>query len=274
MIIIHSVKLSKRQRSEKKFHDDLAKSIDINNISVENAFSIGAQENRFARRLFGDIKNKRILDLGLGYGETAVYWAMNHASVYGVDISPGMVKIAKRLARKYRVSRRCRFRQMAAEKLLFRDNYFDYIFGNSVLHHVDIPTAAYEVKRVLKKGGIAVFVEPLMYNPLINIYRRLADKVRTPDEHPLSFKDLSALKKVFRVVEHREYQFLTLIIFVWFFAVGRIDPNQERYWKKLLRLDGGLKLLLHILVVLDRMVLTLFPPLKYLCWNTVIILRN
>ena len=263
-----------RQRNEKEFHDRLATSLSYESIDIMQAFSVGAQENRLARTLFGDLSNKRILDLGCGYGETAIFWALCGAHVDGVDISKGMVALARKLATKYRVLRQCHFQQMAAEKLLFPARDFDFVFGQSVLHHVDICASVDQVRRVLKKEGMAIFVEPLSYNPLINLYRRLADRVRTRDETPLTFKDVNKLKSIFTSVEHREYHFLTQFIFIWFFVAGRIHPNQERYWKKLLQVRGGLKILLRILILADKIILTIFPPLRYLCWNTVIILKK
>jgi hypothetical protein len=49
-------------------------------------------------------------------------------------------------------------------------------------------------------GGV---LDPLRYNPLINIYRRMATAVRTADEHPLGMDDLRQLKRTFRRVEAR-----------------------------------------------------------------------
>lgn len=265
---------TKRQINEKKFHNKLANEINIDEVSIKDAFSIGAQENRFAQKLFGNLRNKHILDIGCGYGDTAVFWATQGAIVEGVDISNKMVKLACNLAEKYNVDSRCYFRTMTAERLHYSAKYFDFVFGNSVLHHVDLIKAVTEAKRVLKKGGLAIFIEPLTYNPLIKIYRKLADKVRTKDESPLSFNDVTKLNRIFPRLSHKEFHFLTLLIFVWFFLVSRIHPNEERYWKKLLKVKGGLKFMLRILVSVDNFILTIFPPLRYWCWNIVIILQK
>ncbi|MCR4324827.1 MAG: class I SAM-dependent methyltransferase [Candidatus Curtissbacteria bacterium] len=265
---------TQKQTIEELFHDKYASSVKLEDLNVEENFSLAAQENRSAEKMFGDLEGKRVLDLGCGFGETAVYWATKGAKVDAIDISSESIELAKKLATKYKVSKNCNFKQMAAEDLKFKDNYFDYVFGNGVLHHVQLMEAGKEIKRVLKKGGRAAFVEPLKYNPVINVYRRIANEVRTPTENPLGFGDINKLKTVFPHVKHSEYEMLTLLIFVWFFIVSRVSPNEQRYWRKILRVTGPLKLILGSLIFLDKIALSLIPPLRYFCWNTVIELRK
>ena len=44
--------------------------------------------------------------------------------------------------------------------------------------------------RALKPGGMFFSYDPLTYNPLINVYRRMATAVRTTDEAPLTVADI------------------------------------------------------------------------------------
>ena len=48
--------------------------------------------------------------------------------------------------------------------------------------------------------GVAVFWDPLRYTPVINIYRRMATKVRTEDEHPLGKSDVRLMRRTFGVL--------------------------------------------------------------------------
>ncbi len=264
------MKKTQRQIVEEKFHDTYAASMDLKDVNIRENFSFAAQENRMARNTFGNLKGKKVLDLGCGFGETAVYWALKGADVEAIDISSKSIALAKKLAAKNKVWKNCKFQTMTAENLKFKDQYFDYVFGNGVLHHVDLNKAAKEIYRVLKPGGKGIFVEPLAYNPIINIYRIIADTVRTPMEKPLTFKQIDSMAKFFTTVAHREYECLTLIIFVWFFIVARISPNEERYWRKILTLRGSQKAVLKVLINLDKILLKLLPPAKYFCWNTVV----
>ena len=53
-------------------------------------------------------------------------------------------------------------------------------------------------------------MEPLAYNPAINLYRRLTPHLRTPDEHPLRLADLELAKTYFGAVEVRYFALTTL----------------------------------------------------------------
>lgn len=267
-------KKTKKQLTEEKFHDHYAAGVKLEDVDVAENFSYSAQENLFALKSFGNLRGKRILDLGCGFGETAVYWAKKGAIVEGVDISSESINLAKKLAKKYNVTKTCNFAQMTAENLKFKSSYFDFAFGNGVLHHVTLEPSAKEIWRVLKKGGHAVFVEPLAYNPVISVYRKIADEVRTPTEKPLTFKEINSLKKIFKHVEHREFELLTLSMFIWFFIVNRVSPNADRYWRKILRVRGTQKKVLKFLIKMDKYILTLVPPLRYLCWDTVITFKK
>ena len=43
---------------------------------------------------------------------------------------------------------------------------------------------------MLRPGGRALFLEPLLDNPLLKVFRRLTPSARTDDERPLSASDL------------------------------------------------------------------------------------
>jgi len=62
----------------------------------------------------------------------------------------------------------------------------------------------------LRADGVAIFMEPLGHNPLINLYRRLTPRLRTPDEHPLTMHDLQFAREVFSELEIRSYHLLAL----------------------------------------------------------------
>lgn len=267
------MKKTKRQQSEALFHDHYAKMVDINHVDPSQLLSPGYQELQKALDVFESVQGKKILDLGCGYGETAVYLTLCGAHVWAIDISNGMVQLARKLAKKHKVSKNCTVSQMAAEQLDFSDNYFDFVFGDGILHHVDTMQALQQVHRVLKKNGLGVFIEPLHYNPLIQLYRRLAKHVRTKDETPLRFTDIARFRRQFLSVIHEEYHLTTLLVFILFFISG-IDPNKNRYWKKFRQADSPYNWLLIFLARVDRILLRMFPPLRFLCWNTVIIVKK
>jgi SAM-dependent methyltransferase len=100
---------------------------------------------------------------------------------------------------------------MDAEQLQFEDNSFDMICGVGILHHLDLRRAYAELARTLGPEGHAIFIEPLGYNPFINLFRRLTPAIRTPDEHPFLKRDLELASTFFHDVDLRFYYLTTLL---------------------------------------------------------------
>jgi SAM-dependent methyltransferase len=171
---------------------------------------------RPAFRKLGDLRGKRALDYGCGHGMAAVTLARAGANVTAFDLSPGYVAEARERATAAGVTVECMV--AAGEELPFEDGTFDAVWGNAVLHHLDMRRAGRELARVMKPGGIAVFCEPWGGNPLLGFARRYLPypgKHRTPDEEPLRHRDLDPLREVFPVVEVEGYQLLGMIRRVW-----------------------------------------------------------
>ena len=125
---------------------------------------------RPALRQLGDVRGRRVLDYGCGHGMAAVVLARRGARVTAFDLSPGYLAEARRRARANGVD--VAFVQADGQRLPFADASFDRVWGNAVLHHLDLGRAAAELSRVLRPGGLAVFCEPWGENPLLDWARR------------------------------------------------------------------------------------------------------
>ena len=258
---------------EQQFHDEWAESIDVSDLLVEESFtSPTAFENSYCLEEMGPLDGKKILDLGCGAGEAAVYFAMQGATVCGVDVSPKMLTVVQKLAETRDVQVRTVL--AGAEDLPFEDESFDLVYGNGVLHHVDKAAALREVNRILNSSGTAVFIEPLAYNPLIKAYRKIAQNIRTVDETPLRYRDLRLFESLFHSVKHREMWFLSLYIFLWFYLIERAHPSKVRYWKKVINDGHKHRRGIALCKVLDAIALKVFPFLRFWCWNSVITVRK
>lgn len=104
---------------------------------------------------------QRLLNVGCGTGADALRYAKLGYDVEGIDISDRAVETARIAAEQYSLTARARFSVQPGESLIFPDESFDIVVGVNVLHHMDIPAAIPEMSRVLKRGGIAIFKEPL-----------------------------------------------------------------------------------------------------------------
>lgn len=265
-----NVSLEQRHNIEAAFHDWWAEDTDCNQLLVQESFeAITAVENRYILKRFGELEGKRLLDVGCGMGEAAVFFALHGAQVAACDISARSLQRARELAEHHQVE--ISTVRLAAEGLPFSDGSFDFVYGNGVLHHVDFLSTLQEVRRVLKPGGRAAFIEPLAHNPLINIYRKMAEKVRTETEAPLSMQDLRAIRRIFPRMEHKEFWLFSLLLFVYFYVAERAHPSQVRYWKKVLAEGEQYRWLFCPLKRLDDLTLRILPPLRRYCWNTVVV---
>ncbi|MFC1857520.1 class I SAM-dependent methyltransferase [Thermodesulfobacteriota bacterium] len=254
---------------EKSFHDKWAQDALVEDLLVNESFqAITAPENRFILGKMGDLKNKRLLDIGTGLGESAVFFALQGAKVTAIDISASMIDCALRLAAHFGVE----IEAIAshAEALVVKSNRYDCVYMANVIHHTtDKQRLFHEVYRVLKPGGSFFAWDPLAYNPIINIYRRMATRMRTTDERPLTYRDIEIIKKYFPALAHREFWITSLALFLKYYIVNRIHPNDQRYWKRILKEDRDSLWWWLPLYYLDG-VLTRLPGIRFLAWNIVL----
>ena len=251
---------------EEDFHDQWASSVDLEEILVDESFeACTAPEGRRIMAWLGDIRGKRVLDMGCGMGEAAVYFAKQGAKVTAADLSGGMLLVAERLASRHKVA--IETIKCPAGDTALPDGAFDIVYAGNLLHHVEIEPTLNEARRILADGGMAVFWDPLRHNPLINVYRRMAADVRTEDEHPLAMRELDIFRRVFRTVRFDCFWFFTLWIFLRFYLIERVGPSQQRYWKKIIVEHERLEPIYRRWARWDAWVLRRLPLLKRYCWN-------
>jgi SAM-dependent methyltransferase len=113
----------------------------------------------YAYYLLSNVLNKTVLDLGCGAGENSVLLARRAAKVVALDISPDLVEIAQRRAEVH--GQTVQFIVTSAYATGLPLESIDVVFGEAILHHLDLEHAANEIRRILRPGGYAVFVEPI-----------------------------------------------------------------------------------------------------------------
>lgn len=101
----------------------------------------------------------RVLDLGCGGGHVSYRAAALAAQVVACDVTPAMLDAVARTAAARGLAN-IETRQAAAERLPFGDASFDAVLCRFTAHHwADVEAGLRDARRVLKPGGLAVFMD-------------------------------------------------------------------------------------------------------------------
>jgi SAM-dependent methyltransferase len=182
----------------------------------------------------GDVAGLRVLDFGCGHAMASIVLARRGARVTAFDLSAGYLAEARRRAEANGVA--IDLVQADGQRLPFADESFDRVWGNAVLHHLDMDRAARELRRILRPGGVAVFCEPWGENPLLDWARRrlpYPGKERTRDERPLRAADLDPLRVAFPGLTIEGHQLLAMARRV--LGAGRLSRGLQWCDARLLR---------------------------------------
>jgi ubiquinone/menaquinone biosynthesis C-methylase UbiE len=121
----------------------------------------------------------RLLDLGCGAGHVSFHVAPLVKEVVAYDLSQQMLDVVAAAAVERGLDN-IRTLHGAAERLPFADGEFDFVFSRYSAHHwSDLGLALREVRRVLKPGGVAAFVDVLSPgSPLLDTYLQTVEVLR------------------------------------------------------------------------------------------------
>jgi ubiquinone/menaquinone biosynthesis C-methylase UbiE len=104
----------------------------------------------------------RVLDVGCGPGQFTVYFAeqVPGAEVWGVDLAPTMIELARGHARESAAADRLHFDVADVAALSFADGFFDAVVSTGSIKHWPDPVAGLrEIHRVVRAGGRVVVAE-------------------------------------------------------------------------------------------------------------------
>nr|HQV30344.1 methyltransferase domain-containing protein [Calditrichia bacterium] len=107
----------------------------------------------------GDLRNKRMLEIGCGIGRMTKHLATHFGEVVGIDVSGEMIRQGK--SRLADVPNATLLETSGSDLGDFDDNSFDFVFSFIVFQHIPDKAVIFnyirETMRVLKKGGIFKF---------------------------------------------------------------------------------------------------------------------
>jgi SAM-dependent methyltransferase len=112
----------------------------------------------------------RILDAGCGTGQLAIFLSLVHRTVVGADFSSASLAKGDAFRRRFGLAN-VSFAQMDLFAPALRDEGFDYVFCNGVLHHTADAVGAFrQLVRLVKPGG---FIAIGLYNPYGRLFLNL-----------------------------------------------------------------------------------------------------
>ncbi len=137
----------------RKTYDKISKWYDL----LEGVWEKKAKQTGLAKLAVKE--GEKVLEIGFGTGHGIVALASSvgeHGSVCGIDISPGMLDVTRRMLKKAGIAKRVALVLGDAVNLPYETDSFDAAFMSFTLELFDtpeIPLVLNECKRVLHKNG-------------------------------------------------------------------------------------------------------------------------
>jgi SAM-dependent methyltransferase len=153
--------------------------------------------------LMGPLSNKICCDFGCGAGFLSAYMAKAGAIVYSFDISDIAVEVTKKVAKTNNIQESINAEVKNAYHTGYPADFFDIVFVAGVIHHLNLADVLLEIKRILKRGGKMVFLEPVYGGKFIDwlkhntpLRKYLTWKKLTDFEKQLDENDIEQIRKI------------------------------------------------------------------------------
>jgi ubiquinone/menaquinone biosynthesis C-methylase UbiE len=121
--------------------------------------TVNISVKRERRKLAPPRSGIRVLDVGCGTGSDLQMYARVGGLVYGVDLSPAMLQVARK-----RLGASADLRLASALELPFEDDFFDLVLSTYTLHEMtyrERAAAVWEMMRVVKIEGRVLLTDYL-----------------------------------------------------------------------------------------------------------------
>lgn len=204
---------------------------------------------------------KKYLEIGSGLGLNALEMARAGGMVVGLDISAERLKLLSSVANQEGLSHRLFLVKAKGEQLPFKEGVFDGITSRAVLIHTEVNIVMGEIRRSLVPGGVVGIVEPMAYNPLVNIYRKyFAPKEWAEIATYFTQREIEEFRNQFQIPDKSKGVY-------YFYFVSFLAFGFQYYFSRPLIFHKSL----WILERLDRILMRFYPSLKNKCWFVVLV---
>jgi 2-polyprenyl-3-methyl-5-hydroxy-6-metoxy-1,4-benzoquinol methylase len=174
----------------------------------------------------GDVKGKKVLDLGCYKGNSlSMYLAENASEYYGIDLSETAISHLEKRLRNIPTAHALAIDFLSEE---FKESEFDLIYAYAVLHHFrDVDRLIEVLNDKLSKNGEIVCYDPTTTSKSIWFLRKLYRPFQSDKdwEWPFNEKTISKFEKAFDIKDRRG----TLGKSKWFILLNFLPCSDE--WK-------------------------------------------
>ncbi len=174
--------------------DNISGNYDTLNRVITFGMDIGWRKNVF--KIVEEQKPKTILDIATGTGDMAILYANTDAKkIVGLDISSGMLEVAKQKTEKKNLQEVIEYKLGDAEHLPFEDGSLDVVTVTyGIRNFEDLEKGLSEILRVLSPKGMLVVLETSIPD---NFFLRQGYMIHTKFMLPLIGRLFSTDKKAY-----------------------------------------------------------------------------
>ena len=182
---------------------------------LDNRYALAAKASRgvFAKLLNEQIpENALVLEAGCGTGQLSNFLGMSWKQhVFGADLCLNSLKLANGF-RDRNIIRNAAFTQMNLFRPPFREQSFDVVISNGVLHHTADPLGAFQsISRLVKPGGYILIGLYNTIGRLTTDFRRIlfnifGDSLRFIDAHMRNSQYNEARKRAWFMDQYKHPQ--------------------------------------------------------------------
>jgi len=131
-----------------------------------------SEKSTFFKKLDKEIAMfSKVLEVGCGTGQLSLFLSRYQRQIFSVDLSMGSLELGENFRKKNNIENLF-FLRMNLFNLFFKEEFFDVIISNGVLHHTENPKLAFmELTKYLKKDGYIII-------GLYHRYGRVYTKIR------------------------------------------------------------------------------------------------
>ena len=227
-----------------------------NDIVIQNPYKY--IDNYLIELIYKKKHNLKLLDYCCGTGLRSITAVKSGYECYGVDISQKSILIARKRLSAYNSTIPNNYIVGNAEKLDYRNDYFDVIISYGSFSYLDFDAALSEIIRVLKSDGIFIILDTTKNNIFINLKRYIKYKYNIVTKYHID--NLFDMDKI-NMLEHNYFKSFHTSYF-HLLSIYTIPLPDYAFFKKLKTLT----------LLLDNFLQK--TPLKCFFWKFVIILKH